>query len=124
MAKNTAKFLVNWPKTFFICFFIVLITLLWSRYVSTSGFIVKEYNVKNKKLPPSFHGLKVVHLSDIHYGRIIKEPTLKAIRKRVNLINPDIIVFTGDLIDKSTPLTKDIKNIIIKELSKMNAKYA
>ena len=47
--------------------------LLYSRFIGTSGLIVKEYKIVNKKLPESFHGLKIVHLSDIHYGRTVKK---------------------------------------------------
>ncbi|MDD2489978.1 MAG: metallophosphoesterase [Bacilli bacterium] len=103
---------------------IILISLLlWSRYISTSGLIIKEYKVTNKALPTHFHGLKIVHISDIHYGRTIKEPELKMIVKKINLIKPDIVVFTGDLIDKSNVLTKKEKNIITEQLTNIKTTY-
>ena len=35
----------------------------WSR-----GFIVKEYALSSNKIPPLMDGMKIVQLSDIHYG--------------------------------------------------------
>lgn len=51
-----------------------------------------------KRLPPSFDGLKVAQITDIHSGRLV--PT-KLIRAGVDLarsVEPDLIVLTGDFI--------------------------
>lgn len=98
------------------CLFITGI-LLWSRYISTSGLVIKEYKIESSKLPQSFHGLKLVHFSDLHYGRTVNEKELKNIVDKINYLKPDIVVFTGDLIDKDTVMTTEITNILKKYLS-------
>ena len=93
--------------------------LLYSRFLATKGLKVKEYKVVNNKITDSYHGLKIVHLSDIHYGSTIYEKELNNIVNKINEIKPDIVVLTGDLIDNRISFDKDI---IIKYLSKIEAK--
>ena len=93
--------------------------LLYSRFVATKGLKVKEYKVVNTKITNSYHGIKVVQLSDVHYGSTINEKELNNIVDKINEINPDIVVLTGDLIDDRISYNKDI---IINCLNKINAK--
>lgn len=57
--------------------------------------------VEDEKLPAAFDGLRIAHISDLHNTRFGKD--------RQNLIGllreekPDLIVVTGDLIDKRRP---------------------
>lgn len=107
----------------FFCFTItVTIFLLYSRYIETKRLIVKEYRIENEKITNNFHGLKIVHISDIHYGRTVDIDYLKKIVNKINYINPDIVVLTGDLIDKDTNLNDKKADKISKELNKINAK--
>ena len=72
----------------FFCFTItVTIFLLYSRYIETKRLIVKEYRIENEKITNNFHGLKIVHISDIHYGRTVDIDYLKKIVNKINYIN-------------------------------------
>lgn len=106
-----------------IVFVLILSFFLYCRYIGTKGLVIKEYLVKNSKLPNSFYGTKVIHISDIHYGRITKKKELQNISKQVNKIKPDIVVITGDLLDKDiTYNDQDIIDIIT-ILNSIDAKY-
>ncbi len=53
-------------------------------------------------LPPAFRGLKIVQISDIHSGSFDNK---KAVEKGVQMVldlKPDLILFTGDLINDRT----------------------
>ena len=104
-----------------IILLISLSLLIWARYISTNGLIIKEYKVVNKNLLISFAGLKIVHFSDIHYGRTIFNKELEYLVKEINKIKPDLIFFTGDLIDKDIDVNKDEINEITKILSKLES---
>ncbi|MFA7689098.1 MAG: metallophosphoesterase, partial [Bacilli bacterium] len=107
--------------------FILIIIFLYAMFIGTSGLVVKEYKITNKNIPTSFHGIKIVHMSDIHYGRTINENRLKHIIIEINKFKPDIVVFTGDFIDKDTKLNNNMKNILINNLKDIKAtlgKYA
>ena len=113
-------------KKFLAITFIILLSifgiLLYSRYVATSGLITKEY-VITADIADSYDGFKIVHFSDLHYGRIITDQELKIISKEINLINPDIVVFTGDLIDDSIDTDNFNDEKLISFLSSIKAKY-
>jgi predicted MPP superfamily phosphohydrolase len=44
----------------------------------------------------SFSGLKIVYLSDIHYGAFLKENRVRSLVERVNALQPDLIILGGD----------------------------
>ena len=106
---------------------LVIGIIIYARYIGTSGLYVKEYKVTNSSIPDSFYGTKIIQISDIHYGRTIKKKELESLVKKVNRLKPDIIVLTGDLIDKDTMLTDRMANVIsniLKDLEARIGKYA
>ena len=120
--NNKIKLKKKWKIiiTIILC---MCILLCWAMFISTKGIIVKEYKVVNKDLPESFYGLKIVHFSDLHYGRTIKEKELKELVKNINLTKPDIVIFTGDLVDRDVKLTNSMNKILIKYLSNIESIY-
>ena len=100
-----------WVKI--VLFLIVLISLIfvYGRFIDTKGFKVNEYTIK-ADIPDSFNGLKIIHISDINYLHTTSLDDLKKIVERINLINPDIVVFTGDLLNKNIDYSdNDISDI-------------
>ncbi len=55
---------------------------------------VNTYNISSTRLPLSFDGFKIAHISDFHNRRKNEE-----ILNRIKEISPDIIAITGDFID-------------------------
>lgn len=101
-----------WVKLLILFFVIIIGIILYSRYIGTMGLFTKEYLIINKDLPESFNGLKIAHITDIHYGQTINKNSLKKLVKQVNEYQPDIIVITGDLLDEDIEYTnQDIKDI-------------
>ncbi|MBB6459522.1 metallophosphoesterase [Flammeovirga kamogawensis] len=64
------------------------------------NFRVIRKNLSFKNLPKAFDGFKIIQISDIHIGSFPKghESVAKAV-EMINSRNPDIIVFTGDLVN-------------------------
>lgn len=60
----------------------------------------KEIHLKIYKSGGKLNQLHIVALSDIHLGTIIEKRHMKIIVNRVNLLNPDIILIPGDIIDE------------------------
>ena len=106
---------------FFVLLFILLL-LIYGRYVGTDGLITKEYNIR-ANIDESFNGLKIVHFSDLHYLRVTNSDKLKQVVEEINLINPDIVFFTGDLIDKDFKLKDKEKDELINLLRNIKSKY-
>lgn len=53
-------------------------------------------------LPESFDGFKILHLSDLH-NRSFSDKELKKLLSKIQDFAPDIIVATGDIIDRRRP---------------------
>lgn len=103
-------------------FIIFSISFIILRYIGNYGLIVKEEALVYPNLPENFHGIKIVQFTDLHYGTTIKTNELKKIVNKINETKPDLIVFTGDLIDKHYSITEKEKEEIKELLKQMNAK--
>ncbi|MBR3898305.1 MAG: metallophosphoesterase [Bacilli bacterium] len=120
-------------KTFSIIRSLLTITLILASIVAYSYFIeprlltFKEYPIKDERFKTNFKGFKIVHISDIHYGRIWNKTKLQDLVDSINDQKPDIVVLTGDLIDKNTKMTAEkadeIANIL-KGINTTTGKYA
>jgi uncharacterized protein len=72
---------------------------------------IKRVKLKFPNLPAVFRGMKVVQLSDIHSGSFAdKQAVLKGVEKVLSL-NPDLILFTGDLVNDRAVEMEDYKDV-------------
>lgn len=80
---------------------------------------VIRQKLKVEGLPEDLHGLRIVQISDIHSGTFpLKEPVMKGV-EMINELEPDIFVFTGDLVNA----TADEIDPFISYFSQIRAKY-
>ena len=120
ITKKAIKFII-------IIFVISTIFFSYTTYISSVKIHTREYRIINKKIPSNFNGTKIVQFSDLHYGTTMNIDNLKKIVKMINGTKPDLVFFTGDLIDKNYKLKNNEQEKIIKELNKINTtlgKYA
>lgn len=74
-------------------------TLIYGIVVNAYNYQYHKIALKFPNLPDAFHGFKIVQLSDIHSGSFTKtEPLIEAVEK-INATLPDLILFTGDLVN-------------------------
>lgn len=103
-----------------VAVFLIAIVVLYSRFIGTTGLIVKEYPIRTNELNEDYDGLKIIHFSDLHYKSTIDINYVKKLVKEINELKPDIVVFTGDLVESNVTLDdKEVKNLT-KELDKIN----
>lgn len=62
---------------------------------------LRNVRVPLRRLPRSISGFRIAQLSDVHIGPTIGRAFLKGVVDRVNAIEPDMVVITGDLVDGS-----------------------
>lgn len=101
---------------------IVVIIFLYAKYSGIKGLIVKEYRVKSEILTNNFSGLKIIHFSDLLYKSTVDKEDVKNLVKRINELKPDIVVFTGDLINKNAKITNEDIEFLEEELESIKAK--
>lgn len=90
-----------------------------------AGMIFGTRNIKVQKvelafheLPAQFSGYRIVQISDLHLGTMVSVKPLVKIVNEVNALQPDLIVFTGDLVNDQTSEAYPFKA----ELSKLKAR--
>jgi predicted MPP superfamily phosphohydrolase len=80
----------------FLPFFIIVNGIFKSVY----RFKVHYHCIKSKILPESFEGLRIVQISDLHLGSFnYSYDKLERAIEKINHLQPDYIVITGDLIN-------------------------
>lgn len=70
---------------------------------------IKIFRIKDKKIPKSFDGYKILHLSDLHNTNYGTNNDL--LIKKINNLRPDLICYTGDMVDKSSANSSNFFNL-------------
>lgn len=81
---------------------VVELFLLYGFFFGWRRIVVKDTVCADAAIPKAFDGYRVLQLSDIHIGTFLQNPSF--IGKLVNVVNaqqPDLVVFTGDLVNVS-----------------------
>ncbi len=110
---HTPKFRYN---TTLITVFLILVSVIYSYINNLGDPKVKEINIPVPNLP--VENLSIVHLSDIHVDVTTSYNSIKRFVEITNSLNPDVIMFTGDLAD--TDITKTYEKY---GLSDFKSKY-
>ena len=63
---------------------------------------VIEHHLSLNDLPEGFRGIRIVQISDLHLGTWPSEKKLEEVVSLVNGLSPDLILFTGDLVNSRT----------------------
>jgi predicted MPP superfamily phosphohydrolase len=85
-------------------------------YGATAGitrFDVKEVTYSHPRLPKGFDGYRIVQLSDIHTGSWVgNQKAIAELVERVNALQPDLILFTGDLVNQRAVELEGFQSIL------------
>lgn len=83
---------------FYIALGVSVVTAAWG--VLEAGRIRTEHiTIRSSKIPERLDRLRIVQISDIHLGLIVREGRLEKILRKVKEAEPDVLVSTGDLVD-------------------------
>ena len=108
-------------KVIIILAILLIFLAIWGKFIEPNILTINDYKIESKDIPDSFNGSKIVQFSDIHY-KSSYEKRLKKVVKQINELKPDIVFFTGDLVEEGYELTDyDIKTLV-ESLSKINSK--
>lgn len=80
----------------------VTVVLIIVGFFSAVSPHVKRYDIKTEKyFSNEGEGMKIVAVSDIHLGSIIRKRSMRHLSRMITEENPDMVLFLGDLIDGS-----------------------
>jgi uncharacterized protein len=92
---------------------------LYANRIEPSLIDIQEHKIKHSLIPNSFDGIKMIQFSDTHLGFQYNLHQLNKLVERINSFQPDIILFTGDLMDEPNQYTEI--NQLIPILKKLHA---
>jgi hypothetical protein len=96
---------------------LVIATSLSARSIYEARYVkVESIDIELKDLAQAY---KIVQLSDVHIGGLIDKNFIAKIVQRVNSLNPDLVVITGDLIDIDVKHAQET----LDELKGLHSKY-
>lgn len=82
---------------------LVLLTgaiLCYGYFVGRFRLDIKEIEYEHKDVPEAFDGYRIVHISDLHLNTFDdKKEHVGKIADQINSLKPDLICFTGDLVN-------------------------
>jgi predicted MPP superfamily phosphohydrolase len=82
-------------------------------------FKIHRVQISLPNLPASFDGLKIVQISDMHLGSWASSDPLDEAVAKINSLQPDLVFFTGDLVNYKTEEAFPF----MEALQKVRAKY-
>lgn len=95
------------------------LTIINGSLRNVHNYKIRKVSLKLKSLPKSLNGLKIIQLSDIHSGSLVRKKPIQKIVNRINELNPDLIFFTGDLVNYEHSEILPFKDIF----AQLKAKY-
>jgi predicted MPP superfamily phosphohydrolase len=99
-AFSESQSLIIVPLIGLLSGFLPFFVILYGVFKAVYKFKVYYHTIASRVLPESFDGLKIVQLSDLHLGSFnYRYKKLEEVVEKVNHLNPDYIVITGDLVN-------------------------
>ena len=92
---------------------IITLFVVYGLFIEPKILLVNELKIESKNIPKYFDGIKIVHFSDLHYENTISTNNIDKVIAKINSLNPDIVIFTGDLIDNKYNTIFKITDIIL-----------
>ena len=83
------------------------VSLTWGILSGAHDYRVRRVKLVLKNLPRSFDGLKIAQLSDIHSGSFFNKTAVKGGVEMLLAEKPDVVFFTGDLVNNRADEVRD-----------------
>lgn len=82
---------------------ILFVAFWWGALFNRFNIDVKEVDVEIPELPAAFNGFRIAQISDMHLGTYGNDTTfIDKIVEEINSLKPDVILFTGDIVNRET----------------------
>lgn len=98
ISGTAAAFLLSARHLFFAAAGLAVAICIYG-YWSALDIRTERLRIETAKLPAGMDRLKIVQISDVHVGLIVREQRLKKMLRLVAAEQPDILLSSGDLVD-------------------------
>ena len=84
-----------------IIWFGLSLSIIYGIFIERKMIAVENITVSISSLPEELYGLKIVQISDLHLASFNNNRFLERCVKKVNDIQPDLLFFTGDIVNNN-----------------------
>ncbi|MGJ5643357.1 metallophosphoesterase [Formosa sp. S-31] len=121
---SSEKSVIIVPLLGLVAGFMPFFAIVYAIFKAVYHFKTYHITVHHKDLPEAFNGMRLVHISDLHLGSLnYRFKVLNRAFKIINDLKPDILCFTGDLVNNFAWELKGWGRSFLK-LDKQIKKYA
>ncbi len=99
---------------------VILFLTIFFYYYQNNVLAISKHTIRSERIPTAFHDYKIVQLSDLHSKSFGRDQ--RNLVKKVERIKPDLIVFTGDLVDANR-YDEETSLLLMKELVSLAPVY-
>ncbi|RDW17983.1 metallophosphoesterase [Oceanobacillus chungangensis] len=96
-------------------------TYYYARNIEPNMLHIQQETIFSNKFSAAFNNFRIVQFSDTHAGFHYSMEDINALMQQINALKPDLIVFTGDLVD--APNQYNWYPNLIEALTSINAEY-
>jgi len=118
----------TFSKVVAVIILIILCVYIYSRFIEPNMLSVHYENISNKLISKDTEPIKILQFSDTHLSEYFDTVDLEKAVTKINDENPDIVIFSGDLIDdyRNYSYTNDISEVIemLKKIKAPLGKYS
>jgi len=108
-----------------LCVMIFVTTAVVGGYINARSINVIDYKIYIHKKAGNLKSLNIVMASDIHLGTVLGKSFMEKIADKINSLNPEIVLFAGDIIDEDiAPVLKDNMGTAIEKIKSKYGTYA
>lgn len=97
---------------------LITFTFIYGALFNVYKYRINHIGLTLSSLPQSFSGLRVVQISDIHSGSLSDKEGVEKGINAINVLDPDLIFFTGDLVNNIAEEAEYLKEVFAKLRSK------
>ena len=105
--------------------FVVVLSMAASitiaKNVEPDKLIVQYKTLQDTKIPESMNDVSIVYFTDLQYGKFENKERTNKLFNKIEHLDPDILIFGGDLFDESSQMSQEDIDYITNKLSKINA---
>lgn len=98
LSRDFSMLMLSSRSIFMIPFLLSMLISVYG-YFEANNIILERVRIETEKLPGQISRLRIVQISDVHLGLIVRYKRLKSILDIVKEADADILVSTGDLVD-------------------------
>lgn len=113
LQRSSAWWTISWRAAGCAASAAVVAALCYGLLRGPDRLVTTSYTYAHCEVPQSFDGYRIVQLSDWHLGTFAdRRERVERVVERVNALKPDLIVFTGDLVNHSAAEAEAFEDVL------------